>query len=38
MKIDENEAERFDAGLEKMEKKIQPSQEEFYIHSHSTIQ
>lgn len=38
MKIDENEAERFDAGLEKMEKKIQPSQEEFYIYSHSTIQ
>ena len=38
MKIDENEAERFDAGLEKMEKKVQPSQEEFYIHSHSTIQ
>ncbi len=38
MKIDEEDAERFDAGLEKMEKKIQPSQEEFYIHSHSTIQ
>ena len=37
MKIDEEEAERFDAGLEKMEKKVQPSQEEFYIHSHSTI-
>ena len=38
MKIDEEDAERFDAGLEKMEKKVQPSQEEFYIHSHSTIQ
>lgn len=38
MKIDENDAERFDEGLEKMEKKVQPSQEEFYIHSHSTIQ
>lgn len=37
MKIDEGEAEGFDAGLEKMEKKFQPSQEEFYIHSHSTI-
>ena len=38
MKIDEKEAERFDECLEKMEKKFQPSQEEFYIHSHSTIQ
>lgn len=38
MKIDEQEAERFDKGLEKMEKKYQPSQEEFYIHSHSIIQ
>ncbi len=38
MKIDEQEAERFDDSLEKMEKKIQPSQEEFYIHSHSIIQ
>jgi predicted N-acetyltransferase YhbS len=37
MKIDENEAERFDESLEKMEKKFQPSQEEFYIHSHATI-
>jgi len=37
MKIDENEAEHFDESLEKMEKKFQPSQEEFYIHSHSTI-
>ncbi|PKM48972.1 MAG: GNAT family N-acetyltransferase [Firmicutes bacterium HGW-Firmicutes-7] len=38
MKIDEQEAERFDESLEKMEKKFQPSQEEFYIHSHSIIQ
>ena len=38
MKIDEQEAERFDEGLESMEKKYQPSQEEFYIHSHSIIQ
>jgi len=38
MKIDEQEAERFDEGLESMEKKYQPSQEEFYIHSHSVIQ
>jgi len=37
MKIDEQEAERFDESLEKMEKKYQPSQEEFYIHSHSVI-
>jgi len=38
MKIDEQEAERFDESLEKMEKLFQPSQEEFYIHSHSVIQ
>lgn len=36
--IEEQEAERFDESLEKMEKKYQPSQEEFYIHSHSIIQ
>ncbi|MDD3307836.1 MAG: N-acetyltransferase [Acetobacterium sp.] len=36
--IDEQEAERFDAALESMEKKYQPSQEEFYIHSHSILQ
>ncbi len=35
--IDEQEAERFDEGLERMEKKSQPSQEEFYIYSHSVI-
>ncbi|MHC1720390.1 MAG: GNAT family N-acetyltransferase [Clostridiaceae bacterium] len=38
MKIDEAEAESFDESLEKMEKKFQPSQEVFYIHSHSIIQ
>ena len=37
MKIDEQEAGRFDESLERMEKKFQPSQEEFYIHSHSFI-
>ena len=38
MKIDEQEAQRFDETLEKMEKKYQPSQEVFYIHSHSFVQ
>ncbi len=38
MKIDEEEVAHFDGSLEKMEKKFQPSQEEFYIHSHSIIQ
>jgi len=37
MQIDEQEAGRFDESLEKMEKKFQPSQEEFFIHSHSII-
>jgi putative acetyltransferase len=36
--IDEQEAERFDLGLESLEKKYQPSQEELFIHSHSVIQ
>ena len=36
--IDEQEAERFDEGLESLEKKYQPSQEEFYILSHAIIQ
>ncbi len=36
--IDQQEAARFDAGLEMLEKKYQPSQEEFYIHSHSVMQ
>lgn len=35
---DEQEVERFDAGLESLEKKYQSSQEEFYSHSHSAIQ
>ncbi len=37
MKIDEQEAGRFDESFDKMEKKYQPSQEEFYIYSHSII-
>lgn len=36
--IDEQEAQRFDEGLEKLEKKILPCQEAFYILSNSTIQ
>ncbi|MBU7006575.1 GNAT family N-acetyltransferase [Phosphitispora fastidiosa] len=36
--IDEQEAGRFDERLESLEKKYQPSQEEFYINSHSIIQ
>lgn len=35
--IDEKEAERFDEGFERWEMKYQPSQEEFYIYSHSFI-
>lgn len=35
--FDEQEAVRFDESLEKMEKKYQPSQEEFYIHVNSII-
>jgi putative acetyltransferase len=35
LKIDEQEAGRFD---ERLEKKTQPSQEEFYIHVHSIVQ
>ena len=38
MQIDETEAQRFDDSLEKKEKRHQPSQEEFYILSHSTVQ
>ncbi len=38
MQVDEKDAERFDDGFEKMEKKFQPSQEEFYIYSHSILQ
>ncbi|MPN39776.1 hypothetical protein SDC9_187306 [bioreactor metagenome] len=36
--IDEQEAGRFDEGFNSLKKKYQPSQEEFYIHSHSIIQ
>jgi predicted N-acetyltransferase YhbS len=38
LEIDEKEAERFDEGFEPWEKKDQPSQEEFYIYSHSVVQ
>lgn len=37
MQVDEKEAQRFDEELEKMEKKYQVSQEEFYIYSHSFV-
>lgn len=36
--IDEQEAERYDAALEKMEKKHLPSAEEFYILSHAFVE
>ncbi len=36
--IDEQEVQHFDEGLEYMEKKYQPSQESFYIYSHSIMQ
>lgn len=36
--IDEAKAETFDESFEKREKRYQPSQEEFYIHSHSVVQ
>lgn len=35
--IDDKEVEQFDSDFEEMEKKYKPSQEEFYIHSHSRI-
>lgn len=38
MKINQQEAENFDQTLEKMEKKYNPIQEEFYILSNSTVQ
>ena len=38
MNIDEQEAQAFDDGLEKMEKKWMPSQEAFYIMSHSFVE
>lgn len=37
LRIDEQAAEQFDSDLEPLEKKVQPSQEEFFIHSHATI-
>ncbi len=38
MAISEEEAQAYDDTLEKMEKKYQPSQEEFYIMSHSFVE
>ena len=38
MQVDETDAQRFDDTLEKMEKRYQPSQEEFYILSNSFVQ
>lgn len=38
MNFDEEAAKRFDDRMEPMEKKVLPSQEEFYILSHSVIQ
>lgn len=38
MNVDEREAQTFDDGLEKMEKKWMPSQEAFYIMSHAFVE
>ena len=38
MEIDEQDAENYDDSLEKMEKEWRPSQEEFYIMSHSYVE
>lgn len=38
MQLDEEAAQRYDDSLEPMEKKHQPSQEEFYILSNAAIQ
>ncbi|MDO4283863.1 MAG: N-acetyltransferase [Eubacteriales bacterium] len=38
MAISEEEAQRYDNAMEEMEKKYQPSQEEFYIMSHSFLE
>lgn len=35
--FDPKDAQRFDEGFEPLEKKTQPSQEEFYIHSHAIL-
>lgn len=37
MQVDEKEAKDYDDSLEKMEKKVLPCQEEFYILSHSCL-
>lgn len=38
MAVSEEEAQRYDDTLEKMEKKYQPSQDEFYIMSQSFVE
>ena len=38
MRFDESAAEQFDQQFEPMDKRVQPSQEEFYIYSHSSLQ
>ena len=38
MNVDEREAQAFDDGLEKMEKRWMPSQEAFYIMSHAFVE
>ena len=38
MNVDEREAQAYDDGLEKMEKKWMPSQEAFYIMSHAFVE
>ena len=38
MNVDMEAAQAFDAALQPMEKKYQPSQEEFYIMSHAFIE
>ena len=38
MAVSEEEAQNYDNSLEKLEKKYQPSQDEFYIMSRSFIQ
>ena len=38
MEVNEEEAQKYDEGLEKMEKKYLPSQDEFYIMSRSFVE
>ena len=38
MNVDEKEAQKFDENFEKIEKRYQKSQEEFYIYSHSFVE